>query len=280
MMRDDTQNKKIPFTGSACALITPFLNGEVDYDALATLIDRQIDGGTAALAVCGTTGEAPSLSDEEYRGVVEFAVIRAAGRIPVIAGAGAASTRHAAELAEIAEKSGADAVLAVTPYYVKASAEGLVRHYREIADAGLPVILYNVPPRTGMSITMSVYRRLAEIPNIVGVKEASGNVNVGMELAYELGDRFALYSGCDEINLPLAAIGFDGFISVTANIVPEKVSHLWDLWKSGDTAATRELDRELYPLTKDLFREVNPIPVKKMLAEMGLCSGELRLPLF
>lgn len=277
MIRDE--KKKIPFTGSCCAVVTPFNGGEVDYESMGVLIDRQIVGGTAALAVCGTTGEAPSLTDEEYRRVVEFAVSRTAGRIPVIAGAGAASTRHAARLAEIAAESGADAVLAVTPYYVKASAEGLVRHYREIAAVGLPVILYNVPPRTGMSITVPVYRRLADIPNIVGVKEASGSVNTAMELAYELGHRFALYSGCDEINLPLAAIGFDGFISVTANIVPEKVSRLWDLWRSGDTAAALELDRELYPLTKKLFSEVNPIPVKRMLAEMGLCTGELRLPL-
>lgn len=278
MIRDE--KKKIPFTGSCCAVVTPFDGGEVDYESMGVLIDRQIVGGTAALAVCGTTGEAPSLTDEEYRRVVEFAVSRTAGRIPVIAGAGAASTRHAARLAEIAAESGADAVLAVTPYYVKASAEGLVRHYREIAAVGLPVILYNVPPRTGMSITVPVYRRLADIPNIVGVKEASGSVNTAMELAYELGHRFALYSGCDEINLPLAAIGFDGFISVTANIVPEKVSRLWDLWRSGATAAALELDRELYPLTKKLFSEVNPIPVKRMLAEMGLCTGELRLPLF
>ncbi|MBQ7828254.1 MAG: 4-hydroxy-tetrahydrodipicolinate synthase [Clostridia bacterium] len=278
MIREE--KKKIPFEGSCCAVVTPFIGGEVDFDALGVLIDRQIAGETAALAVCGTTGEAPSLTDEEYLRVVEFAVARSAGKIPVIAGAGAASTRHAAGLAELAGVAGADAVLAVTPYYVKASAEGLIRHYREIAAAGLPVILYNVPPRTGMTITMPVYRRLADIPNIVGVKEASGNVNTAMELAYELGDRFALYSGCDEINLPLAAIGFDGFISVTANIVPDKVSRLWNLWRSGDTAAALALDRELYPLTKSLFSEVNPIPVKKMLAEMGLCSGELRLPLY
>lgn len=278
MIQDE--KKKIPFEGSCCAIVTPFVGGEVDYDSLGILIDRQIADGTAALAVCGTTGEAPSLSHEEYRGVVEFAVSRVAGRLPVIAGAGSASTKHAAQLAGIAAEAEANAVLAVTPYYVKASAEGLVRHYREIAAAGLPVILYNVPSRTGMTITMPVYRRLAEIPNIVGVKEASGNVNTAMELAYELGDRFALYSGCDEINLPLAAIGFDGFISVTANIVPDKVSRLWELWRSGDTAAALELDRELHPLTKKLFSEVNPIPVKKTLAEMGLCTGELRLPLY
>jgi len=275
-----TYKKKIPFEGSCCAIVTPFREGDVDYDSLGVLIDRQITGGTAALVVCGTTGEAPSLTDDEYKNVVEYAVSRVSGRVPVIAGVGSASTRHSAELSDIAAYAGADALLAVTPYYVKASAEGLVRHYREIAAVGLPVILYNVPPRTGMSITMPMYERLADFTNIVGVKEASGNVSVGMELAYAFGDRFALYSGCDEINLPLVAIGFDGFISVTANIVPEKVSRLWELWKSGDAAEALILDRELYPLTKSLFSEVNPIPAKRMLAEMGLCTGELRLPLY
>ncbi|MBR4880453.1 MAG: 4-hydroxy-tetrahydrodipicolinate synthase [Clostridia bacterium] len=272
--------KKIPFEGSACAIITPFREGSVDYDCLGAIIERQIVGKTAAIVVCGTTGEAPSLTDDEYRGVVEHTVSVVSGRVPVIAGVGSASTRHSAELADIAAYAGADSLLAVTPYYVKASEEGLVGHYREISGVGLPVILYNVPSRTGMSVTMRMYERLAEIPEIVGVKEASGNVTTGMELAYSFGDRFALYSGCDEINLPLAAIGFDGFISVTANIVPDKVAELWNLWRAGNTAAALEVDHELYPLTKELFGEVNPIPVKKMLAEMGLCTGEMRLPLY
>lgn len=273
------KNKKIPFTGSACAIITPFRDGEVDLEALGTLIDRQLAGGTSAIAVCGTTGEAPALTDEEYRRIVEFTVTRINGRVPVIAGAGSPSTKHAVALAHIAAEAGADAVLAVTPYYVKASEDGLVRHYREIAAPGLPVILYNVPTRTGMAITMAAYRRLAEIPGVVGVKEASGDARVGVALAHEMGDRFALYSGCDELNMPLASVGFDGFISVTANVVPEKTARLWELWQSGDTAAATALDRELYPLTKALFAEVNPIPVKRMLAEMGLCTGEMRLPL-
>lgn len=272
--------KKIPFEGSCCAIITPFREGKVDYESLSTIIERQIAGGTAAIVVCGTTGEAPSLTDEEYRHIVEHTVSIVSGRIPVIAGAGSASTRHSAELAYTAAYAGADALLVVTPYYVKASEEGLVGHYREISAVGLPVVLYNVPARTGMSITMKMYERLAEITGVVGVKEASGNVSTGMELAYNFGDRFALYSGCDEINLPLAAVGFDGFISVTANVVPDKVAMLWNLWKSGNIDAALALDREIYPLTKDLFREVNPIPVKKKLAEMGLCTGELRLPLY
>ncbi len=272
--------KKILFEGSACAIITPFRDGNVDYDSFGNIIERQITGGTSAIVVCGTTGEAPSLTDDEYKTVVEYTVSRVSGRIPVIAGVGSASTRHSAELADTAAYTGADGLLAVTPYYVKASEEGIVRHYREIAEVGLPVILYNVPARTGMSITMKMYERLSDIPGIVGVKEASGNVSTGMELAYVFGDRFSLYSGCDEINLPLAAVGFDGFISVTANIVPEKVTRLWNLWRSGNTTEARAIDRELYPLTKSLFKDVNPIPVKKKLAEMGLCTGELRLPLY
>lgn len=275
-----TDKRKIPFLGACCAIVTPFRDGEVDYDSLGVLIDRQINGNISAIAVCGTTGEAPSLTYEEYKGVVEYTVSRVKRRVPVVAGAGSPSTRRAAELADIAAYGGADALLAVTPYYVKASEEGLIKHYREIAEVGLPVILYNVPSRTGMSITMAMYEELAGIANIVGVKEASGNVSTAMELAYAYGDRFALYSGCDELNLPLASIGFDGFISVTANIFPEKVSRLWCLWRSEDTATALALDRELYPLTKSLFAEVNPIPVKKKLAEMGLCTGELRLPLY
>lgn len=280
MARDDGQNKRILYTGSACALVTPFRDGEVDRESLGRLIDRQIEGGTAALVICGTTGEAPSLSDEEYKDILEYTVIRTGKRIPVIAGAGGASTRHAAKLGVIAAECGADALLCVTPYYVKASAEGLARHYRQIAEAGLPMILYNVPSRTGMALSISDYQSLAEIPNIVGVKEASGNVSAAMEAVYKFGDRFAFYSGCDEINLPLISVGYEGFISVTANIVPEKLSSLWRLWSEGRFSEALALDRELYPLTRKLFGEVNPIPVKRMLAEMGLCDGELRLPLY
>ena len=277
-MRDE--KKIVPFEGACCATVTPFSGGEVDFDSLGVLIDRQLDGGVSAIVVCGTTGEAPSLSQDEYREVVEYAVRKIGGRIPVIAGAGGASTNHAAELADTAAYAGADGLLAVNPYYVKASEEGLVRHFKKVAAVGLPVILYNVPSRTGMAIPVSVYEKLSDVQGIVGIKEASGDVRVGMELACRFGDRYALYSGCDELNLPLAAAGFDGFISVTANIVPDKLSCLWNLWCSGDNAAAIRLDREIYPLTKDLFREVSPIPVKKKLAEMGLCTGELRLPLY
>lgn len=274
------ENKIVPFQGACCAVVTPFSGDEVDFDSLGVLLDRQISGGVSAIVVCGTTGEAPSLSHDEYRLVIEYAVERIGGRIPVIAGVGSASTSHAAELTDTAAYAGADAVLAVNPYYVKSSEEGLVRHFKKLASVGLPVILYNVPSRTGMSIPISVYEKLVPVHEIVGIKEASGDVRVGQELSYRFGDRYALYSGCDELNLPLAAIGFDGFISVTANVVPDKLSRLWNLYHSGDSAYALHLDRELYPLTKELFREVNPIPVKKKLAEMGLCSGELRLPLY
>ncbi len=280
MMRYDPEKKMIPFQGSSCAIVTPFKKGEVDFESLGVLIDRQIDGGTSAIVVCGTTGEAPSLSDEEYRKVVEYTVHCAAYRIPVIAGTGGASTGHVCELTRIAAESGADAVLAVTPYYVKASEEGLFRHYSKISSEGLPVIVYNVPSRTGMSITMPMYERLSQIPGIVGVKEASGNMQTAIELSAGFSDRFALYSGSDELNLPLLSIGFDGFISVTANIDPVRVAQMYDLWKSGDMAGALSLHRELYPLTVELFSEVNPIPVKKKLEEMGLCTGELRLPLY
>ena len=271
--------KKVPFKGAACALVTPFSAGQVDFDSLGVLIDRQMAGKTAALAVCGTTGEAPALSVEEYRSVVEFTVSRVSHRIPVIAGAGGSTTKRAAEFANIAAELGADALLAVTPYYNKASEDGLVMHYTEIAGAGLPVILYNVPSRTGMNIPMRAYRRLAEVENIWAVKEASGDMKTGLDLAYELGGRFALYSGCDELNLPLLSVGYDGFISVTSNIVPEDMALLWSLWTGGDASAALELDRRLYPLTKSLFTEVNPIPVKAALAKLGLCRNELRLPL-
>lgn len=270
---------KKPFVGSACALVTPFKDDSVDFNALGVMLERQIEGGTAAITVCGTTGEAPSLSDGEYESIIEYTAEKLNGRLPLIAGAGSASTRHAVRLARLAYKAGADALLAVTPYYVKASEEGLIGHYRSIAEVGLPVILYNVPPRTGMSISAKAYERLAEIKGIVGVKEASGDIRNGIELAYSYGDRFALYCGCDELNLPLSSVGFDGFISVTANVAPEKLSQLWQHISSGDTSAARALDRELYPLTKSLFSEVNPIPVKKALSELGLCRNELRLPL-
>lgn len=268
-----------PFVGSACALVTPFKDDSVDLDALGTMLERQTEGGTAAVAVCGTTGEAPSLSDGEYESIVEYTAEKLRGRLPLIAGAGAASTSHAVRLARLARKAGADALLAVTPYYLKASEKGLIAHYSSIAEVGLPVILYNVPSRTGMSISLSAYEKLSEIEGIVGVKEASGDIRCGIELAYTFGDRFALYCGCDELNLPLSSVGFDGFISVTANVAPEKLSRLWRLISSGDTAAAKALDRELYPLTRSLFSEVNPIPVKKALSELGLCKNELRLPL-
>jgi len=274
-----TYTKNIPFRGSATALVTPFKDGEVDYDALEKLILRQTEGGTAALIVCGTTGEAPTLTDGEYGSVICFAVETVGKRIPVIAGAGGASTRHVTRLGQIAATAGADALLGVNPYYNKGTEAGLVAHFRELSAVGLPVILYNVPGRTGTNIPLSVYRSLSDCDGIVGVKEASGDVRIGVSLAHELGDRYALYSGCDEVNLPLLAAGFDGFISVTANIVPEKMSLLWHLWKSGRFSEALSLDRELYPLTRSLFEEVNPVPVKRMLAQMGLCEGEMRLPL-
>lgn len=275
----EKRNKYVPFFGAAAAVVTPFSDGKVDLESLGRVIDHLSDGGIGAVAVCGTTGEAPALTVEEYREIVRFSCERVRGRIPVIAGAGGSTTERAARLSEIAGECGAAAVLSVTPYYNKASHEGLYRHYSEIARAGLPVILYNVPSRTGMNIPMEVYRRLADVENIVGVKEASGDAKRAMQLMYELGDRFALYCGCDELNLPLAAAGYDGFISVTANVKPREVGEIWTACREGRIDDARAIDRALAPLTRTLFCEVNPIPVKAVLAKMGLCRNELRMPL-
>ena len=271
--------KRVPFYGAAAAVITPFSDGEVDFLSLGRVIDHLMSGGVDAIAVCGTTGEAPALTVEEYRSIVKFSCEHVHGRAPVIAGAGGSTTDRAAGLAEIAGECGAAAVLSVTPYYNKASREGLCRHYAEIARVGLPVILYNVPSRTGVDIPIEVYRVLSEVENIVGIKEASGDARTAMRLLCEFRDRFALYCGCDELNLPLAAAGFDGFISVTANVRPREVSELWRACRDGRLDAAREIDRGLAPLTRTLFCEVNPIPVKAVMSKMGLCRNELRLPL-
>lgn len=281
-MEHGTENrvkKKAPFFGVCAAIVTPFDGGEVDLLSLGKIIDYVLDGGVAAVAVCGTTGEAPSLTVDEYKTVVEYSRERVKGRGKLIAGAGGSTTERAVKLAHIAGECGADALLCVTPYYNKASSEGLVRHYEAIAEVGVPVILYNVPSRTGVDIPFDVYRRLCENGNIVGVKEASGDMHTAMRLMYEFGDRLALYSGCDELNLPLAAIGYDGSVSVTANVEPTKCAAMWDAVKNGYLSDARRLDTELSSPTAFLFSEVNPIPVKAMLSQMGLCKNELRLPL-
>ncbi len=274
-----TEKKNAPFRGTCTALVTPFDGQGVDYAALEKLLLRQLDAGVAAVAVCSTTGEGASLTAREYGETVRFAYATAGGRIPILAGAGGTSTSHAAELAYIAGNEGASAVLAVTPYYYKVTDEGIVLHFSEVSRAGLPVVAYNVPSRTGVTISRKAYFALAENEGIVGVKEASGNIEECAWLSRTLGDRFALYSGTDSQNLPLLSVGFDGFISVTANVRPEALCRLYSLWERGDTAGALDCDAQLAPLTRELFRFPNPIPVKAKLASMGLCKNILRLPL-
>lgn len=275
-----SKTKKSIFKGAATALITPFYNGEVDYDTMGDLIDRQIDNGIDALVICGTTGESCTLSDAEHRTVLEFALARSRGKVPMIAGAGSNDTAHAVEMSRFASALGYDGLLIVTPYYNKATEKGLIKSYAQIADASLcPIILYNVPSRTSCNITLPVYRELAKHENIVAVKEASGNMSQIAELIAECGDCFDVYSGNDDQTLPLLALGGAGVISVVSNIIPREMSDLCRKWFGGDTNECRRLHEKYLKLMKFMFCEVNPIPVKTTCALMGLCSNELRLPL-
>ncbi len=268
------------FTGSGAALITPFLNGEVDFEALARLTDMQLAGGTDALIVCGTTGESATMTQTEREAALNFVIRRAGGRVPVIMGTGANCTAVSVEQSVRAQDLGADALLVVTPYYNRATQEGLTDHYTAIADAvQIPLILYNVPSRTGVNLLPQTAARLSHHPNIRGIKEASGDISQIAELARLCGDEIALYSGNDDQVLPVLALGGQGVISVAANVAPEKMHALVSAWFSGDTDRARSMQLSLLPLIRQLFSEVNPIPVKAALSIMGLCSPEMRLPL-
>ena len=272
--------KKNLFHGCATALITPMKSGAVDYPALTRLIERQIEGGVSALVPCGTTGEASTLGHEEKRRVISHTVEVTKGRIPVIAGCGSTSTAMLAILAREAEIDGADGVLCLTPFYNKANNEGVYLHFKTVCDhVSLPVIAYNVPSRTGLSIDMETYARLCEIDNFAGVKEASGNALYSAKVLSRFKDCFPLYSGTDELTAPLYALGASGIISVAANIIPEKIAELCRLCEEGKLSDAAELQMSLHPLTEALFSEINPIPVKTALSAMGLCTDEMRLPL-
>lgn len=268
------------FKGAGTAVITPFKNGNVDFEAFEKILDFQIRAGISALIICGTTGEASTLSNSEWMDTLSFAVRFSKGKVPVIAGCGSNSTAIAEYKAATAEKLGADGILCVTPYYNKATARGLCEHFRKVAGAtSLPVILYNVPSRTGVDIPTEVYRELSKVSNILGIKEASGNAAKSAELLSLFKNRFFIYSGADEINLPILCLGGAGVISVLSNIVPSEVAKLCNLAFAEKCLEASELSARLYPLTKALFCEVNPIPVKTALAEMRLCTDEFRLPL-
>lgn len=268
--------KKPIFTGCAVALITPFHEGEIDYPALGRLIDFQLTNGTDALVACGTTAEPPALTEKEWEQLAAFIIQRADGRVPVIVGTGGNCTRDVIRKAERARALGASAQLCVTPYYNKTTQAGLIAHYTAVAQAAeLPVILYNVPSRTGLNLLPDTLARLAEEENIVAVKEASGDMIQIMEMMRLCGDKIAFYSGSDELTAPLMALGGQGVISVAANIIPRLMREMTHC----PLAEAVALNLRLLPLIRALFCEVNPIPVKAAAALMGLCGGEVRLPL-
>ena len=267
--------------GSIVAIITPFRGGKIDERALGDLIEDQIARGTDGIVPCGTTGESATLSHEEHQRVVEFVVEVVRGRIPVIAGTGSNSTEEAIALTRHAQKCGADAALLIAPYYNKPTQEGLYQHYRAVAEAvDLPLILYNIPGRTGVNLLPETVARLAEIPNIVGIKEASGSLVQVQEIHRRCGDRIKILSGEDALNFPILACGGCGMISVTANVVPDRLAACWDAFQAGDWHRARESHEALLPLHQALFLETNPVPVKTALARMGRCTDEVRLPLW
>lgn len=272
--------KNTVFQGVATALITPFNNDGIDYEQFARLIDWQIDSGINALVVCGTTGEASTLTDDEHRDAIAFAVKHVNKRVPVIAGAGSNDTLYALDLARCACEAGADALLCVTPYYNKATQTGLIKMFTEIANfSTVPIILYNVPSRTGVNIEPSTYAVLAEHPNICGIKEASGNISKAVETMSLIGDKVDLYSGNDDQILPMLSLGGKGVISVLSNVLPAKTVEMCNKFFEGDIKGCAKLQYEMLPLIQALFSEVNPIPVKAAMEMMGYCNGELRLPL-
>lgn len=275
-----SKSKKSIFKGAATALITPFKDGEVDYIALGELIDLQIDRGIDALVICGTTGESATLSDNEHRQVLEYALAKSGGRVPMIAGTGSNDTAHAVEMSRFAASLGYDGLLVVTPYYNKATEKGLIASFTAIADSvDTPIILYNVPTRTCCNITLPVYRELSKHENIVAVKEASGNISAIAELFAECGDDFDIYSGNDDQTLPMLALGGSGVISVVSNIIPKEMMTLCKKWFDGDIIECRRLHKKYLKLMKMMFCEVNPIPVKTAAEIMKLCSAEMRLPM-
>jgi 4-hydroxy-tetrahydrodipicolinate synthase len=269
------------FRGVITALVTPFRNDRVDEEALRRLVDEQIHAGIDGLVPVGTTGESPTLSNEEHIRVVQVVVEEAKKRVPVIAGTGANATHEAIELTLAARGVGADATLQVTPYYNKPTQDGLFRHFKAVADAtGLPMVVYNVPGRTGCDLLPDTIARLCELPQMVGVKEATGNLQRAAQIIARVGDRLAMLSGDDATAMPFYAVGGQGCISVVSNVAPADMAAMWDAAAAGNWAKARELHYKLFGLSEGLFIEANPIPVKAALAMMGKISDEIRPPLY
>lgn len=272
--------KKTIFTGAATAIVTPMNEAGVDYESFGKLIDWQIDQGIDAIVVAGTTGEASTLSDDEHKDVITYAVKKVSGRVPVIAGTGSNDTAYAIELTKHACEVGADGVLVVTPYYNKATQNGLVKMFTAIADAStVPVILYNVPSRTGCNIAPKTCAILADHPNIVAIKEASGNISQVAQIAALTQGKLDIYSGNDDQITPLMSLGGKGVISVLSNIMPKETSQMCKLFLEGKVHESADMQLKLLPLINALFSEVNPIPVKAAVAAMGFCENIIRLPL-
>lgn len=272
--------KKTVFTGAATAIVTPLNENGVDYESFGRLIEWQIAEGIDAIVACGTTGEASTLTDEEHRECIKFAVEKTAGRVPVIAGTGSNDTDYAIELTKYACEAGADAVLLVTPYYNKATQKGLIKSFEVVADiATAPCILYNVPSRTGCNIMPKTMAELSEHPNIVGVKEASGNLSQIAEIAALTRGKLDIYSGNDDQVLPILSLGGKGVISVLSNILPKETSLMCKNFFDGKIAEATKMQLDYLPLINSLFSEVNPIPVKAACAAMGYGENFLRLPL-
>jgi len=268
------------FQGSMVAVVTPFKDGRVDEAKVRELVEFHIKNGTDVLVPCGTTGESPTLSHDEHRRVIELAIQTANKRIPVVAGTGSNSTAEAIDLTRFAKNAGADGALVVLPYYNKPTQQGLIAHCRAIADAvELPLILYNIPGRTGINMLPETLAALADHPNIVGMKEATGNLEQMTHDIVLCGAKLSFLSGDDTLTLPLMAVGGKGVISVVANIVPRDVADLTRAFLSGDWKRAREIHLKLFPLCQAMFCETNPIPVKTAMALMGMINGELRLPL-
>ena len=272
--------KNTVFSGAATAIITPFNEDGIDFESFGRMIERQISSGINAIVVAGTTGEGSTLTDDEHKAAIEFCVKTVAGRVPVIAGTGSNDTAYAIELSKYACDVGADALLLVTPYYNKATQKGMIASFRAVADASTkPCILYNVPSRTGCNLLPESVAELAKHPNIVAIKEASGNLSQVAKIFSLCKDSIDVYSGNDDQIVPIMALGGKGVISVLSNILPEKTAEMCSLMLKGETKKAAELQIQYLPLTEALFCEVNPIPVKAACAAMGYCRNLLRLPL-
>lgn len=273
-------SKNILWKGVGTALITPTDEKGVDYENLGKLIDWQIENGINALIIAGTTGEGSTLSDSEHKELLKFSVDRINKRVPMIAGTGSNDTNYAVSLSKYACDIGADGLLVITPYYNKTTQNGLVEMYKKISDSvNLPIIVYNVPSRTGINIEPETYKKLAEIENINGIKEANSNLSKIMDMFYAVNDNLNVYSGNDDEIVPFLAMGGIGVISVLSNIMPKETVLMCDKFFAGDIEGSKKMQLEYLPLIRALFSEVNPIPVKSAMAKMGFCKNYLRLPL-